>query len=230
MSEQTKGRSMSEVIVHRANSLVYYNLLKYRQEYLDYQVFMVQLMHVHAMDTRPLSCVGRGLGMRLKTLKHLVHTRTRVHTHTHVHTHTISYGMTVHTKEYTHTPYTTYTCTFTCTYTCMTSQLLCARYGNLWWNMHSIMHYYYALGTVWPEILVGIKFGGWILTCHLKCIGGFKIGGLVQGRHSIMYILYSRKFRHFRQCMSLVKIFSVNFFSQWKFWHIDIFPHIYQGM
>ena len=40
--------------------------------------------------------------------------------------------------------------------------------------------------TVQPEILVGIKFGGWALNRHYKNIGRFKFGGSVRDRH--MYI------------------------------------------
>ncbi len=45
-------------------------------------------------------------------------------------------------------------------------------------------------------------------------------------------IPYTRKFspgenfRQFRQCMSLAKFFSANFSARWKFWHIEIFPHV----
>ena len=40
------------------------------------------------------------------------------------------------------------------------------------------------LNTVQPEILVGIKFGGWALNHHFKNIGGFKFGGSVRDCHT----------------------------------------------
>ena len=45
------------------NSLLeHIRMFKLLREYLD---FMVRLMHVHAVDTRPFLHMGRGLGMRL---------------------------------------------------------------------------------------------------------------------------------------------------------------------
>ena len=42
----------------------------------------------------------------------------------------------------------------------------------------------HAEGTVYPEILAGIKFGGWALNRHCKNIGGFKFGSSVRDRHT----------------------------------------------
>ena len=42
----------------------------------------------------------------------------------------------------------------------------------------------YVSNTVYPEILAGIKFGGWALNRHRKNIGGFKFGGSVRDRHT----------------------------------------------
>ena len=56
--------------MHGVNSLVHLQFTEIYTdvlwEYLDYQVFMVRLTYVHAVDTRPFSRVGRGLGMRLR--------------------------------------------------------------------------------------------------------------------------------------------------------------------
>ena len=40
------------------------------------------------------------------------------------------------------------------------------------------------LHTVKPEILAGIKFGGWAQNRYFKNIGGFKFGGSVRDRHT----------------------------------------------
>ena len=42
--------------------------------------------------------------------------------------------------------------------------------------------------TVYPEILAGIKFGGWAPNRHCKNIGGFKFGGSVRDRHTYNYM------------------------------------------
>ena len=39
-------------------------------------------------------------------------------------------------------------------------------------------------GTIQPEILAGIKYGGWALNFHCKSIGGFKFGSLVRDLHT----------------------------------------------
>ena len=42
--------------------------------------------------------------------------------------------------------------------------------------------------TVYPEILAGIKFGGWAPNRHCKNIGSFKFGGSVRDSHTYDYI------------------------------------------
>ena len=46
------------------------------------------------------------------------------------------------------------------------------------------MYVHFVYIAVEPEIMAGIKFGGWALNRQCKNIGGFKFGGSVRDRHT----------------------------------------------
>ena len=51
------------------------------------------------------------------------------------------------------------------------------------WILNGLCNHIGSL-TVQPEILAGIKFGGWVLNRHCRNIGGFKFGGSVRDCHT----------------------------------------------
>ena len=48
-------------------------------------------------------------------------------------------------------------------------------------------HVFNNYNTVLPEMLAGIKFGGWALSSHCKNIGRIKFGGSVRDHHTYIW-------------------------------------------